>query len=160
MADEATTQAQEPETAQPAETDWKAKYEEMRGHMRDWEKKAKDNQSAADELERLRAEQMTEQERERARADAAEAELAALKAEKEHLEAAQRIAADSGIPLDMLLFCKDEEAMTDFSKVYADNKHVGAAPTALAGRRIVRSESEKRSNGDLFAEVVEPMLKN
>ena len=42
-------EAQEVE-AEQAETDWKAKYESMREHMRDWEKKAKANQSAADEL--------------------------------------------------------------------------------------------------------------
>lgn len=151
MADEATTQAQEPETAQPAETDWKAKYEEMRGHMRDWEKKAKANQSAADELERLRAEQMTEQERERARADAAEAELAALKAEKEHLEAAKRIAADSGIPLDMLLCCADEEAMTNFAAVYAKETRVSAAPSASNSTRIVRGNEKQMKTRDKFA---------
>ena len=136
MADETTT-AQEVEAQEP-ETDWKAKYDEMRTHMRDWEKKAKANQSAADELEKIRAEQMTEQERERARADAAEAELAALKAEKEHLEAAQRIASDSGIPLDMLLCCADEEAMTNFAAVYAKETRVSAAPSASNSTRIVR----------------------
>lgn len=33
--------------------DWKAKYEAMREHMREWEKKAKANQEAADKLKQL-----------------------------------------------------------------------------------------------------------
>ena len=74
-------EAQEVE-AEQAETDWKAKYESMREHMRDWEKKAKANQSAADELEQLKAAQMTEQEKAIARAEQAEAELATYASEK------------------------------------------------------------------------------
>ena len=87
MADETMT-AQD-QVSQESETDWKAKYEAMREHSRDWEKKAKANQSAADELEKLKAAQMTEQDKANARADAAEAELAQLKAEKAKVDAIQ-----------------------------------------------------------------------
>ena len=143
------------EVAEQPETDWKAKYESMREHMRDWEKKAKANQSAADELEKLKAEQMTEQEKATARAEAAEAELAKLVAERERTEAAQRIASDSSVPLELLLYCSSEEAMNDFAKAYAREAHVSAAPSALGGKRIVRGEDKAPTNGELFAEFAE-----
>ena len=40
--------------------DWEAKYKEALGHSRDWEKKAKANKAAADELEKLKESQMSE----------------------------------------------------------------------------------------------------
>ena len=153
MADETTT-AQEVE-AQESETDWKAKYDEMRNHMRDWEKKAKANQSAADELEKLKAAQMSEQEKANARAEAAEAELAQLKAEKAKVDAATRLASETGVPFEMLMFCQDEEAMNDFAKTYAKETHVASAPTALAGARIIRGGEKKASARDQFASLLE-----
>ena len=157
MADETTT-AQEIES-QESETDWKAKYEEMRGHMRDWEKKAKANQGAADELEKLKAEQMTEQEKANARAEAAEAELAQLKAEKARVDAATRLASESGVPFEMLMFCADEEAMSNFAKTYAKETHISSAPSALAGSRIVRGNESPKDNGELFADFAQEFFK-
>ena len=157
MAEENMT-AQEVESPE-SETDWKAKYDEMRNHMRDWEKKAKANQSAADELEKLKAAQMSEQERERARADAAEAELARLKAEQSRAEAAQRISAEGGVPLELLMFCADEDAMAEFAKAYERDAHVRSAPSALAGSRIVRGNDKPRDNGELFAEFAQHLFK-
>ena len=150
MADETKTNAQ---TAEPqaTETDWQSKYEEMRGHMRDWEKKAKANQSAADELEKLKAEQMTEQEKANARAEAAEAELAHLKAEKERTDAAQRIAAESGVPIELLMYCADEDAMKSFKKAYEKATHAPSAPSALIGSRIVK-DNEQTSTSKAFSE--------
>lgn len=157
MADE-TTNVQEP-NSQESETDWKAKYEEMRTHSRDWEKKAKANQNAADELEKLKAAQMSEQEKANARAEAAEAELAKLKAEKAKVDAATRLASETGVPFEMLMFCADEEAMTEFAKTYADATHIAAAPSALAGNRIVRGNDKPQSNGELFAEFAQNLMK-
>lgn len=158
MADETTT-AQEVETPE-SETDWKAKYDEMRTHMRDWEKKAKANQSAADELEKLKASQMSEQERTNARAEAAEAELQQLKAEIARTDAAMRIAAEKGVPVELLMFCADEDAMTEFVKTYEKNAHVSSAPNALGGSRIVRSGSDKpKDNAELFAEFAQNLMK-
>lgn len=158
MADETTT-AQEVESPE-SETDWKAKYDEMRTHMRDWEKKAKANQSAADELEKLKASQMSEQERTNARAEAAEAELQQLKAEIARTDAAMRIAAEKGVPVELLMFCADEDAMTEFVKTYEKNAHVSSAPNALGGSRIVRSGSDKpKDNAELFAEFAQNLMK-
>ena len=157
MADETTTNAQEIDS-QASETDWQAKYEEMRNHMRDWEKKAKANQSAADELEKLKAEQMTEQEKANARADAAEAELAALKAEKELAEAARKIAAETGVPLELLMYCSSEEAMNDFSKKYQKEQPVIHSAASASRSRIVH-EGEK-THGDIFADAVADLFTN
>ena len=156
MAEETTTQAVQDEVSQ--DTDWQAKYEEMRGHMRDWEKKAKANQSAADELEKLRAAQMTEQEKERARADAAEAELNALRAENERHAAAREIASQTGVPIDLLLYCADADAMTDFAKKYQAEQPVIHAAAKANASRVLRGGGEK-SNADIFADVVNDLFK-
>ena len=139
--------------SEATETDWKAE-------ARKWERYAKKAQAAEAELEKLKQSQMTEQEREKARADAAEAELAALKAENERREAAKRIAEESDVPIDLLLFCSDEESMSEFAKTYGKTAHVSAAPSALGGSRIIRSDKEKRSNGDVFADVAEQFFTN
>ena len=158
MADENMT-AQDQASQEP-ETDWKAKYEEMRTHSRDWEKKAKAYQSAADELEKLKASQMSEQERSNARAEAAEAELQQLKAEIARTDAAMRIANETGVPVEMLMFCADEDAMTEFVKTYEKNTHVSSAPNALGGSRVVRSGSEKpKDNAEIFAEFAQNLMK-
>ena len=157
MADENMT-VQEVESPE-SETDWKAKYDEMRNHMRDWEKKAKANQSAAEELEKLKTAQMSEQEKAIARAEAAENELAAIKAEQARTDAAMKISSSTGVPLEMLLFCSDEEAMTDFAKTYGQVAHVSSAPSALGGSRIIRGNDTPKSNGELFAELTQTLMK-
>ncbi|MFE0036829.1 hypothetical protein [Streptomyces sp. NPDC059015] len=53
----------EPAKGGSGETDWEAKYREALGHSREWEKRAKANSGAADELEKLKAANMTEQEK-------------------------------------------------------------------------------------------------
>lgn len=132
-------------------TDWKAE-------ARKWEKYAKKAQAAERELAELKQSQMTEQEKATARAEAAEAELAKLQAEKQKVDAATKLANETGVPFDMLMFCHDEEAMTDFAKRYTTETHVTAAPSALAGKRIVRGTDKPQSNGELFADFATPFF--
>ena len=157
MTEEIKDAAPAPEEAAEAETvDWQAKYEEMRGHMRDWEKKAKANQSAADELEQLKAAQMTEQEKANARADKAEAELEALKAEAAKVEAARSIANETNVPFDLLMYCKDADAMTEFAKKFqAEQPAVHAAGSAQKSR-VTREGTP--SKGDIFAAAVQDLF--
>ena len=157
MAEEAIQETEETQAtpqgeAEASTTDWKAE-------ARKWERLAKKGQAAEAELERMRQSQMTEQEKEKARADAAEAELAAMKAEKERTDAAQRIAQQTGVPLDLLLYCADEDAMAEFSKKYADETHVGAAPNALNGKRIIRGNDKPRNDGEVFADFATQFFK-
>ena len=156
MADETQAQSADEQAQQVDEpTDWQAKYEAMREHMRDWEKKAKANQSAADELEKLKSEQMTEQEKAIARAEAAESELNALKAEKAKNDAARRLSNETGVPFEMLMFCADEEAMAEFAKTYAKESHVSSAPKAANGSRIIRGNEQKPTTREQFAQALE-----
>ena len=156
MAEETTTNAQESEQ-QATETDWQAKYEEMRNHMREWEKKAKANQGAADELEKLKAEQMSEQEKANARAEKAEAELATYKAEAARVDAARQIASETGVPFDLLMYCTDTDAMTDFAKKYQTEQPAKHAVASVNGSKVIRGEG-KKSNGDIFADVVSDLF--
>lgn len=159
MADEIKAEAQEAVEVDESEKDWKAEYEKMRNHMRDWEKKAKANEKAADELEKLRTAQMSEQEKAIARAEAAENELAQLKAEKAKVDAATQLASETGVPFEMLMYCQDEEAMTDFAKTYAKETHVSSAPSALGGSRIIRGGDAPKDNGELFADFAQGFFK-
>lgn len=152
---ETTEQAQ----AQPQqETDWKAEAEKWKSRSREWEKKSKENKSAADELEQLKAAQMTEQQKAEARAEKAEAELARLVAESERHEAAKRIAEQSGVPLQLIEFCADEDAMRSFADEYAKQLGNVHAVASATGSRIVRGNEAKRTNADVFAEIAAQQL--
>lgn len=162
MAEETTsTEEQHPQGEAPAEeTDWKAKYEEMRAHSRDWEKKAKENLGAAEELAKLKEQQMTEQEKATARAEKAESELADMKAKADRLEKAQRIAEETGVPLGLLQFCAADE-MEAFAESYAkeqEQAQPNSAPRAI-GSKVVRGSNEKLSNADLFAQTASGLFK-
>lgn len=157
MTEEIKDAAPAPEETAEAETvDWQAKYEEMRGHMRDWEKKAKANQSAADELEQLKAAQMSEQEKANARADKAEAELEALKAEAAKVDAARAIANETNVPFDLLMYCKDADAMTEFAKKFQAEQPIVHSAGSAQKSRIQREGN--LSNGDIFAAAVQDLF--
>ena len=138
-------QAQQEEAQKPDETDWKAKYEAMREHSREWEKKAKGNQSAADELEKLKAEQMTEQEKALKRAEEAEAELAEMKAKAARAESVAKIAADNALPVElvsMLSGADDEELAAQVARLkkltpaYPTRTDDGGANATVAKKEI------------------------
>jgi hypothetical protein len=70
--------------------DWEAKYKETLGHSREWEKRAKENKSAAEkgteaaaELEKIRQQNMSEQEKAVAEAEKAGRTAAAQEAQAE-----------------------------------------------------------------------------
>lgn len=146
---EATADEVEPQgDIEPKETDWKAE-------ARKWEQRAKKSQAAEAELERLKQAQMTEQEKAVARAEAAEAELNALKAEKAKSDAAQKLASETGVPFEMLMFCQDVDAMNDFAKQYVKETHVSSAPKASNGSRIIRGNEQKPTTREQFAQALE-----
>lgn len=149
---ELTNQVDEEPQGKEDTTDWKAE-------ARKWEKYAKENKAAKDELEQLKAAQMTEQEKANARADAAEKELEAIKAERAKFDAAQKLSKETGVPFEMLMYCADEEAMTDFAKTYAKETHVPSAPKAKAGSRIVKGGEKPRDTKQIFAEFAAENLK-
>ena len=93
MAEEANTRTsadQPQDTAEPhgeaQQTDWESKYREAVSHSREWEKRAKDNKAAADELQQLNEANMSEQQ----------------KAEKQTAEWRAQVAEESGLPANLI----------------------------------------------------------
>ena len=160
MAEEAQateTQEQTEQTQQAEQpTDWQAKYEAMRQHARDWEKQAKANKGAAEELEKLKTAQMTEQEKAVARAEKAETELAQLKAEAQRVQDVAEVAQETGVPSTLLDFLPDRETMERFAAEYAKANPIHAA-SRTSGASVV-GEGVKPSNGDVFARFAKEKL--
>lgn len=72
------------------------------GEEIDWEKKAKANKAAADELEKLKESQMSETEKAAKRTQELEAQVAAYKAKEQQAEWKKQVSANTGIPADAL----------------------------------------------------------
>lgn len=149
MADDPTKQDQNDDTDEGT-VDWKAKYEEMRTHARDWESKAKANKDAAQELEKLKAANLSEQEKAIARAEKAEAELQQLRTQAERAQMAQRVAFKSKLPLEVVqaLNGQDEKTLTEQATAlkkllpnYPNREDDGGGKS-----------SAKKTNADRFAE--------
>ena len=143
----ATTEAAAVEQPQGSETDWKAE-------ARKWEKFAKENKAAKEELDALKAAQMTEQEKLVKRAEDAERQLAAANAAIQHSKDVAEVAAESGVPASLLEFCADRDAMEMFAEQFNGSQQpVHAAATAPASR-IARDVDTKRTNADVFADML------
>lgn len=141
------TTAQEPTTTEEphgAEVDWKAE-------SRKWEQRAKANKAAADELEQLKASQMSDTEKLVKRAEDAEALVKQYQAKEQHGADAAEVAADTGVPVSLLMHCGTREDMEQFAKEYAKETHVSSAPPA-PNSRIVRGGEGKTSTRDLFTD--------
>lgn len=110
MASDATEQDKQAADAQTeaAETDWKAQ-------ARKWEKRAKENAGAADELQKLKEAQMSELERAQSRASKAEEALKAMKAKAEHDALKASIASELNVPAS-LIAGSDEASMREWAK--------------------------------------------
>lgn len=133
-------------------TDWKEK-------ARKWEKLAKKNKDAAEELEQLKASQMSEQEQLQARAEKAESELGEYKAQAAKLDAAQQIAKAESVPQELLMFCADEESMTLFAEKFKElTTTQNIAPKAASSRISKGVPEAERTNRDIFAELAEQEL--
>ena len=109
---EAATTIEQTEVETPhGETDWKSE-------ARKWEQRAKENKAARDELDALKAAQMTEQERLVKRAEDAERQLAEANAQIQHSKDVAEVAAESGVPAALLEFCANRGAMESFARKY------------------------------------------
>ena len=103
-------QGQEGQGGEPEPIDYKAKYEAMKSHSREWERKAKENQGAADELEKLKAENLSELEKAQKRAKAAEDEAARLKADRERADAVSQVADEASVPVEFVSMLSGRDA--------------------------------------------------
>lgn len=117
-------EATQQQAAKPnGEEDWKGKYEELLGHSRDWEKKAKANKEAAEKLAALEQEKQTDAEK--------IASLAKRLDEKERAETraalVAKVAQEKGVPAE-LIAGDDEEAMS----AWADRLKAAITPKSAA----------------------------
>lgn len=120
--------ADEP-NGETADIDYKAKYEETLAHSREWEKRAKANKSAADELEQLKESRMTEQQKAEAKASRLQKELDQLKAEKQSNEWRSQVADESGLPASLIVGSTLEE-------MQAHAKAIGEYVASRTGRQL------------------------
>ena len=143
MADE-----QVQEVAEEQEPQGEAKRTDWKAEARKWENLAKKGKAAEEELAKLKEAQMTEQEKANARAEKAEAELAAMKAENERLTAAREYSASQGVPLELLEYIQADQ-MEGFCKAYkaAQLNVTSVAPASYT--RIVK-EGGKVDPKDAF----------
>lgn len=102
--------------------DWEAKFEELnekynelKEHSRKWEKMAKASKDAADELEKIKAERLTDQEKLEKRAEDAEKQLNELLAEKARAERVKNVAKDTGLSIEILevIDAQDEDSLRE-----------------------------------------------
>jgi len=147
---EVTTE-EEPQGEAKAKTDWKAE-------ARKWEALAKKGKAAEDELAKLKEAQMTEQEKANARAEKAEAELAEMKAEQKRLADAREIAAKHAVPVQLLEFCADADAMERFCEVFREVQQPVHAIGSSIPARIVR-DGGKADPRDAFVAFAEQTFK-
>lgn len=105
---------QEPTEPQTEPTDYEAMYKEAIKHSREWEKRAKANKGAADELAELKRSQMSEIERAQAERDELKAQVDAFKAKEERAawiaEVAKETKVDAGL-LEMLSASTKDELL-------------------------------------------------
>ncbi|MBT1166726.1 helicase [Bifidobacterium simiarum] len=100
---------------QPQSTDWEAKYREAVSHSREWEKRAKDNKAAADELQQLKESRMSEAQKAEARTARLQKELDRLRAEKQANAWRTQVAEETGLPAGLIVG-DSLEAMQAFAK--------------------------------------------
>lgn len=150
MSDTNTTTEQNTEqvTEQPhgTEVDWKAE-------ARKWEARAKANRDAAQELEAMKAAQMSETEKLQKRAEEAEAKVQQYEQERQHATDAAEVAKETGVPATLLSCCTTREQMEQLAAEYAKTTHVASGLPAPESR-IIRNDQPKASNRDVFAELV------
>lgn len=112
-------------------TDWEAKYNEMKQHSREWERKAKANKEAADELAALKESQMSEQEKLQKQLDEATARANALQAEKDRRQWVDDAATETGVPAEILslIAANDRDDLMSKAAGLKDRLAVKGQPT-------------------------------
>ena len=155
MANENVATQEPTKEPQGAEVDFEAKYKEAVAQSRKWEERAKANKVKADKWDEYEQQGMSEAEKVAKRAEAAEAELAQLKADAKRRSDAHEVSKATGVPENLLLHCSDREDMESFAEEYAGATKLPAAPAAPQSRVIRDDGQAKASTADQFAEMAE-----
>lgn len=149
MADEDGVMGQE--TEPNGEVDWEAKYNELLGHSRDWEKKAKANKEAAEKLARLEDAKQTDAEK----LASLEKRLEAKERAEARAALAAKIAKEKGVPAD-LIAGDDEESMA----TWADKLKAAITPKSAAKVDKPGSFDRGAEGDDPMRDVVRKLFNN
>lgn len=160
---DATQQVEQQEphgTEQPETVDFEAKYKEALAQSRKWEERAKANKDKADKWDAYETEGMSEAEKATKRATELQAELDALKAEKQHATDAAEVARETGAPVEYLQFCGSREAMEQLAQKWQAEHGEQATPAAASApsTRLIRPDGSKPANRDVFAAEFKKLL--
>ena len=156
MADEQAA-VETGEAAQAPEPDYKAKYEQMRAHSREWEKKAKANAQAAEELEQLKASQMSDLERMQRQYEEEKARADRLQAASDRAQWVAEVSGETGVPADLLslIAAESREDLAEKAAGLAD-RYGGKGDAKPQTVPVVigdgRHAEQKEPAGDFFRE--------
>lgn len=158
MADQQEPMPQAGERQDEPEVDYKEKYEQMRAHMREWEKKAKANAAAADELEKLKASQMSDLERVQKQYEEEKARADALAAERDRASWVAEVSKETGVPSALLsmIAADSKEDLADkageLSELYGDRAGDGKRQTVPVVLGDGKHAGKAPETGDFFRE--------
>lgn len=133
--------------AKPPEIDYEAKYKEAIAHSRKWEKLAKDNKTAADELQQLKEAQLSEAEKTAKRIKELEAANAAYEAEKQQNEWKTQVSKETGVPIALLHGSTLEEMQAN-GKALADYITEKTKPNVHASSESNQPPAPSGASGD------------
>lgn len=131
----------------PPEIDYEAKYKEAIAHSREWEKLAKDNKTAADELQQLKEAQLSEAEKTAKHIKELEAKNAAYEAEKQQNEWKTQVSKETGIPIALLHGSTLEEMQAN-GKALADYIADKTKPNVHASSESNQPPAPSDTSGD------------
>ena len=120
--------------AKPPEIDYEAKYKEAVAHSREWEKRAKDNKTAADELQQLKEAQLSEAEK-------------TAKHIKEQNEWKTQVSKETGVPIALLHGSTLEEMQAN-GKALADYIAEKTKPKVHASSESNQPPAPSDTSGD------------
>ena len=135
------------ENADGEPIDYEAKYNEALKHSREWEKRAKANKQAADELEKLKEASMSEQEKAARHVKELEDKVARYEAARQQAEWKAQVSADTGVPADVLEGDSLEAIQAHAKKI---NALLHPKPKAPAVNGVDRQPSGKGPNENML----------
>ena len=138
----------------PAQDDWKAKYEQAIAESRKWESRSKANAEKAKAYDEMAESKKTLEER----VNAIEAANKALEDEKKRTQLVKAVAASTGVSEAIVstLSATDEESLTAQAKAIAEAyKTPGGAPKAPeAGKFPKDGGNVGKTTAELFADAI------
>ena len=128
--------------------DYEAKYNEAVKHSREWEKRAKANKQAADELEKLKEASMSEQEKAAKHVKELEDKVAKYEAAAQQSQWKAQVSAETGVPADVLEGDSLEAIQAHAKRI---NALLHPKPKAPAVHGVDRQPSGKGPNENMLS---------